>query len=339
MASPPAASLPPSPRPPIPPPGQPVAGASAAEPVPAEIPGFRKGDGDKVDLDQARAELGIERALEALDRELVGLVPVKERLRDIASLLLVDRLREEFGLRTTRPNLHMSFTGPPGTGKTTVATRMAEILHSLGYLPTSHLVTVSREDMVGQYVGHTAPRTKDVLKKAMGGVLFIDEAYVLHRPENERDYGQEAIEILMQVMEEQRDRLVVILAGYGDRMESFFATNPGLRSRIAHHIDFPPFSVDELVEIGHRALAEQGYEPAPAAEEVFRRYVELRREQPHFANARSIRNALERTRLRQATRLVETGGSVGRSDLRRLEPADLLASRVFDTAGEPPLQP
>lgn len=298
------------------------------------------GEGDEVDLDKARAELGIERALEALDRELVGLVPVKQRLRDVASLLLVDRLREEFGLRTTRPNLHMSFTGLPGTGKTTVATRMAEILHALGYLPTAHLVTVSREDMVGQYVGHTAPRTKDVLKRAMGGVLFIDEAYALHRPENERDYGQEAIEILMQVMEEQRERLVVILAGYGDRMERFFATNPGLRSRIAHHIDFPPFTVGELVEIGHRALAEQGYELAPAAEEVFHRYVELRSAQPHFANARSIRNALERARLRQATRLVEAGGRIGRSELRCLEPADLLASRVFhdNEDHEPPAQ-
>lgn len=306
-----------------------VAADEADEPVSEEGSRPKMGQGDEVDLDQARAELGIGRALEALDRELVGLVPVKERLRDVASLLLVDRLRAEFGLRTTRPNLHMSFTGPPGSGKTTVATRMAEILHALGYLPTAHLVTVSREDMVGQYVGHTAPRTKDVLKRAMGGVLFIDEAYALHRPENERDYGQEAIEILMQVMEEQRERLVVILAGYGDRMERFFATNPGLRSRIAHHIDFPPFTVDELVEIGHRALAEQGYELAPAAEEVFQRYVELRSAQPHFANARSIRNALERARLRQATRLVEAGGRIGRSELRCLEPADLLASRVF----------
>jgi probable Rubsico expression protein CbbX len=296
-----------------------------AEPVPER----QMADGDEIDLDRARSELGIERALEQLDRELVGLVPVKARLRDVASLLLVDRLRSELGLRTTRPNLHMSFTGPPGTGKTTVATKMAEILHALGYLPTAHLVTVSREDMVGQYVGHTAPRTKDVLKRAMGGVLFIDEAYALHRPENERDYGQEAIEILMQVMEEQRDRLVVILAGYGDRMERFFATNPGLRSRIAHHIDFPPFTVDELVEIGHRALAEQGYELAPEAEEVFRRYVELRSAKPHFANARSIRNALERARLRQATRLVDAGGRVGRAELRRIEPPDLLASRVF----------
>ncbi|MGO9197009.1 MAG: AAA family ATPase [Acidimicrobiales bacterium] len=302
------------------------------QPVPEPALGRIIAGGDEVDLDRARAELGIERALDQLDHELVGLAPVKERLRDVASLLLVDRIREELGLRTTRPNLHMSFTGPPGTGKTTVAMKMAEILHALGYLPTANLVTVSREDLVGQYVGHTAPRTKDVLKRAMGGVLFIDEAYALHRPENERDYGQESIEILMQVMEEQRDRLVVILAGYGDRMEQFFATNPGLRSRISHHIDFPPFTVDELVEIGHRALAEQGYELAPEAEEVFRRYVETRKAQPHFANARSIRNALDRARLRQATRLVQAGGLVGRADLRRIEPADLLASRVFREA-------
>jgi probable Rubsico expression protein CbbX len=199
--------------------------------------------GATVDIDEVRADLGVGRTLDELDAQLVGLAPVKKRLREIGSLLLVDRLRLRFGLDSPRPSLHMCFAGPPGTGKTTVATKMAEILHALGYLPSNHLVTAGREDLVGQYVGHTAPKTKDVVKRAMGGVLFIDEAYSLHRPDNERDYGQEAIEILLQVMEEHRDRLVVILAGYRDRMDGFFALNPGLRSRIAHHVDFPEFEL------------------------------------------------------------------------------------------------
>lgn len=282
-----------------------------------------------VDVAALRDDLGVDRALDALNQELVGLDPVKHRLREIAALLLVDRLRQRFGLESTRPNLHMCFTGAPGTGKTTVATKMGEILHSLGYLPSGHLVTVTREDLVGQYVGHTAPKTSEVLKRAMGGVLFIDEAYALYRTDNERDYGQEAIEMLLQVMEEHRDQLVVILAGYRDRMDTFFTNSPGLRSRIAHHLDFPEYDVDELVEIGHRMLAEQGYELAPSAEATFRSYVERRKSQAHFANARSVRNAIERARLRHAARILDSAESVSRDDLQRIETEDMLASSVF----------
>lgn len=287
------------------------------------------GPGHSVDLDRARTDMGMNGLLDELDGSLVGLVPVKSRLREIEALLLVDRLRDRFGLATEPPTLHMCFAGPPGTGKTTVATRMATILHALGYLPTDRLITVSREDLVGQYVGHTAPKTKEVLQRAMGGVLFIDEAYSLHRPGNERDYGGEAIEILLRVMEDDRDKLVVILAGYGDRMDQFFSLNPGLRSRIAHHIDFPEFGLDELVTIGRRMLSAQGYALSPAAVPVFEDYVRLRLGQPHFANARSIRNSIERARLRQAARLVERGGLVNRESLRLIEAEDLLASRVF----------
>jgi probable Rubsico expression protein CbbX len=304
-----------------------------ARPLPSELDDARPLGTDpdvQVDLDALRAELGVSRTLDELDATLVGLAPVKQRLRQIEALLLVDQLRRRLGLQAPRPNLHMCFAGPPGTGKTTVASKMAGILHALGYLPTDRLVTVTREDLVGQYVGHTAPKTKEVLQRAMGGVLFIDEAYALHRPDNERDYGQEAIEMLLAAMEDHRDRLVVILAGYADRMDGFFALNPGLRSRIAHHLDFPEFETDELVAIGHRMLADQGYELAPAAEAVFRSYVELRRGQPHFANARSIRNAIERTRLRHAARLVATGGLVDRDTLRLLQPEDLLGSSIFD---------
>src|SRR5947207_1636828 len=228
--------------------------------------------------------------LQQLDQELVGLKSVKTRIREIAALLLVDRMRRSMGLEARPPSLHMSFTGPPGTGKTTVAMRMATILHRLSYVRKGHLVAVTRDDLVGQYIGHTAPKTKEVLKRAMGGVLFIDEAYYLYRPENERDYGQEAIEILLQVMENQREDLVVILAGYADRMDRFFTSNPGFRSRIAHHIDFPDFGDAELLAIGETMLARQNYRLSPRARDALTRYITARRTQPHFANARSIRN-------------------------------------------------
>jgi probable Rubsico expression protein CbbX len=225
----------------------------------------------------------------------------------------------------------MCFTGNPGTGKTTVAMRMATILHRLGHVRRGHLVAVTRDDLVGQYIGHTAPKTKEVLKRAMGGVLFIDEAYYLYRPENERDYGQEAIEILMQVMENQREDLVVIFAGYKGRMDTFFQSNPGLGSRVAHHIDFPDYSVDELGEIAERMVTALGLRLSPPGRQALGEYLQLRREQPNFANARSLRNALDRARLRQARRLLEAG-RVDAGMLMTLEAEDIRASRVFDAA-------
>jgi len=278
----------------------------------------------------------IHELLAELDRELVGLAPVKARVRDIAALLVIDRLRRSQGLQSSTPSLHMSFTGNPGTGKTTVALRMAQILHRLGYLRKGHLVAVSRDDLVGQYVGHTAPKTREVLKKAMGGVLFIDEAYYLYRPDNERDYGQEAIEILLQVMENDRDDLVVILAGYGARMETFFQSNPGMRSRIAHHLEFPDFSADELLQIAERMLHEQQYVFGPGGREAFREYLGRRVAQPLFANARSVRNALDRARLRQASRLFgKNSEELTRDELSAILPADILASRVFLPSPQP----
>lgn len=282
-----------------------------------------------IDLAAEHAASKVDDHIAQLSERLVGLVPVKQRISDIASLLLVDRVRARHGLQTTAPTLHMSFTGNPGTGKTTVASAMAEILHELGYLRTSRLVSVTRDDLVGEYIGHTAPKTKAVLKRAMGGVLFIDEAYYLYRPENERDYGQEAIEILLQEMEDNRDDLVVILAGYADRMNTFFTANPGFRSRVAHHIDFPDYTNDELVQIAELQLEEQHYHLSPAAKELFGEYIELRRHQPHFANARSVRNALDRARLRHATRQVSLG-QVSLEDLSTIDVEDLRSSRVFD---------
>jgi probable Rubsico expression protein CbbX len=279
---------------------------------------------------QVLAQSQVESVMAELDRDLVGLAPVKQRIRDIAALLVIDKLRLNLGLQAQTPSLHMCFTGNPGTGKTTVAMRMAQILHRLGYVRKGHLVAVTRDDLVGQYIGHTAPKTKEVLKKAMGGVLFIDEAYYLYRPENERDYGQEAIEILLQVMENQRDDLVVILAGYKDRMDTFFQSNPGMNSRIAHHIAFPDYSIDELLEISQHMLGDQHYCFGEGAADVFRCYVGRRIAQPHFANARSVRNALDRARLRQASRLfAERDREWTEAELSTITPADLLASRVF----------
>ena len=278
------------------------------------------------------AQSQVEAVLDELDRDLVGLAPVKQRIRDIAALLVIDKLRLNLGLQAQSPSLHMSFTGNPGTGKTTVAMRMAEILHRLGYVRKGHLVAVTRDDLVGQYIGHTAPKTKEVLKKAMGGVLFIDEAYYLYRPENERDYGQEAIEILLQVMENQRDDLVVILAGYKDRMDTFFKSNPGLSSRIAHHLDFPDYTQGELMAIAQRMLATMNYRFGAGAAEVFDEYLQRRLKQPHFANARSVRNALDRARLRQASRLFADRERVlDEAALTTIAAEDIRASRLFNT--------
>ncbi len=275
---------------------------------------------------------GVRALLDKLDAELIGLAPVKNRIRDIAALLLIDKLRAEQGLQSHPPSLHMCFTGNPGTGKTTVAMRMAEVLKQLGYVRKGHMVAVTRDDLVGQFIGHTAPKTKEVVKKAMGGVLFIDEAYYLYKPENERDYGQESIEILLQTMENNRDDLVVILAGYKDRMDTFFGSNPGMASRIAHNIDFPDYSEPELMQIAQLMLRDLNYDFDASAGAAFTRYIALRRHQPHFANARSVRNALDRMRLRHATRLVSSNIVPTRAQLTTLQAEDILASRVFGAA-------
>ena len=286
----------------------------------------------RVDLAALLAESQVQPVLDQLDRDLIGLAPVKTRIREIAALLLVERARQRLQLPAGAPSLNMCFTGNPGTGKTTVALRMAQILHRLGYLRKGQLVAATRDDLVGQYVGHTAPKTREMLKKAMGGVLFIDEAYYLYRPENERDYGQEAIEILLQAMEASRDDLVVILAGYKDRMDVFFRSNPGMSSRIAHHVDFPDYTDEELLAIAERMLERMHYRLSPPAREVLERYIERRRTQPHFANARSIRNALDRARLRQANRLfARKAEPLGRDDLMTIDAEDILRSRVFSS--------
>ena len=286
-----------------------------------------------IDLQEILRDAEVEPVMAQLEDELIGLAPVKARIREIAAFLVVSRARAGLGLEAATPSLHMCFTGNPGTGKTTVALRMAEILHRLGYVRKGHVVSVTRDDLVGQYIGHTAPKTKEILKKAMGGVLFIDEAYYLYRPENERDYGQEAIEILLQVMENHRDDLVVILAGYKDRMDTFFKSNPGMSSRIAHHIDFPDYSENELLQITEKMVGGMNYHLDEGARSAMDEYIHLRRQQPHFANARSIRNALDRARLRQANRIFKraTGADsmVTTDELSTLTAEDIRASRVF----------
>lgn len=286
-----------------------------------------------VDLNAILREANVFEVLDQLDRELIGLAPVKQRIREIASFLVVSKARAQMGIEAETPSLHMCFTGNPGTGKTTVAMRMAEILHRLGYVRKGHVVSVTRDDLVGQYIGHTAPKTKEVLKKAMGGVLFIDEAYYLYRPENERDYGQESIEILLQVMENNRDDLVVILAGYKDRMDTFFKSNPGMSSRIAHHIDFPDYTDEELCMIADKMVGKMHYALDDGARLALKEYIAARKSQPHFANARSIRNALDRARLRQANRVFELAAKPGhlatREELSCISEQDIRASRVF----------
>lgn len=287
-------------------------------------------DERRVDLGKLYAESNIGETIDQLESDLVGLLPVKTRIREIAALLLVESARRGLGIQAEPPSLHMSFTGNPGTGKTTVARRMADVLHRLKYIRRNHVVTVSRDDLVGQYIGHTAPKTKDILKKAMGGVLFIDEAYYLYRPENERDYGQEAIEILLQVMEDHRDDLVVVLAGYKDRMDTFFRSNPGMASRIAHHIDFPDYSADELFRIAEMMAATMHYRFDEAGRAVMREYITLRMQQPRFSNARSIRNGIDRARLRQANRLFAGRGELlDRAALETITAEDIRVSRVF----------
>ena len=289
------------------------------------------GNDTVIDLQAAYEGAGIQAMLDQLDLELIGLRPVKARIREIAALLVVDRARQQVGLETKPPSLHMSFTGRPGTGKTTVAARMSKILHGLGYVRKGHVVTATRDDLVGQYIGHTAPKTREMLKKAMGGVLFIDEAYYLYRPENERDYGAEAIEILLQVMESNRDDLVVIFAGYKDRMDIFYQSNPGLSSRVANHIDFPDYSAEELLAIAQLVLAAENYRFSQEATAAFADYIHRRMQLPFFANARSIRNAIDRARMRQANRLFSRIGSpLTKLDLMTIEAEDITASRVFD---------
>lgn len=284
-----------------------------------------------INLQEEYSKTEIAKILGLLDEELVGLKPVKTRIREIAALLLIDKLRTSLGITAGNPGLHMSFTGSPGTGKTTVGLKMADILYQLGYVQKGHLLTVTRDDLVGQYIGHTAPKTKEVLKKAMGGVLFIDEAYYLYKPDNERDYGSEAIEILLQVMENQREDLVVILAGYKEPMDKFYESNPGLSSRIANHIDFPDYSVDELLQIAKLMLQDQQYQLTPDAEVALTEYIKRRKQRPLFANARSVKNALDRARMRQANRIFDSRGQVlTKKELVNIEPQDILQSTIFD---------
>jgi probable Rubsico expression protein CbbX len=284
-----------------------------------------------VNLQEEYQKTEIAKILNLLNEELVGLAPVKSRIREIAALLLIDKLRRNLGITSANPGLHMSFTGSPGTGKTTVGLKMADILFQLGYIEKGHLLTVTRDDLVGQYIGHTAPKTKEVLKKAMGGVLFIDEAYYLYKPDNERDYGSEAIEILLQVMENQRDDLVVILAGYKEPMDKFYESNPGLSSRIANHIDFPDYTVEELLKISKLMLEEQQYQLTPDAEVALENYIQKRKEKPLFANARSVKNALDRARMRQANRIFDSRGQVlTKKELVNLEASDILQSTIFN---------
>jgi len=290
-----------------------------------------------INLQDEYRKTNIQGIIDQLEEDLVGLAPVKQRIKEISALLLVQRLRKNLGLgiNSSAVGLHMSFTGSPGTGKTEVGNRMADILFKLGYIRKGHLITVTRDDLVGQYIGHTAPKTKDVLKRAMGGVLFIDEAYYLYKPDNERDYGSESIEILLQVMENQREDLVIIFAGYKDRMDNFYESNPGLSSRVANHIDFPNYTPDELIQIAHLILAEQQYRMTDEAESILRDYIEKRCKLPLFANARTVANAIDTARMRHANRMFNSGDAIlTKADLVTIEAQDIKESSLFSELGD-----
>lgn len=248
---------------------------------------------------------GVQDQLDKLENDLVGLVPVKSRVKEIAALLVMDKMRRKLGFETAVPSLHMSFTGAPGTGKTTVAVRMGQILAKMGYSRRGHVVLATRDDLVGQYVGHTAPKTKEMIKKAMGGVLLVDEAYYLYNAANDRDYGQESIEILLNVMENNQDDLVVAVAGYKDKMDAFFSYIPGMMSRIGNHIDFPNYQSDELVKIAAVMARDLEYSITADAFPVFQDYITRRMELPYFSNARTVRNAMDRARMNSAIRTFE----------------------------------
>ena len=271
---------------------------------------------------------GVTEILEQLDHDLVGLIPVKKRVREIAALLVLDKMRRKLGFDTSVPSLHMCFTGAPGTGKTTVAVRMGQILARMGYCRQGHVVVATRDDLVGQYVGHTAPKTKEMVKKAMGGILLVDEAYYLYNAANDRDYGQESIEILLNVMENNKEDLIVVLAGYKDRMDTFFSFIPGMSSRIGNHVDFPNYEINELTDIAAVMGRDLEYDLDQPALDMFQKYITRRMELPFFSNARTVRNAMDRARMNSAIRIFNSkmdpssNGLVNKEELMKITDAD-----------------
>ena len=274
---------------------------------------------DSIDIKECYKQTGISDILNTLDQELVGLKTVKNRVREISSVLLFDRIREIQELPVLNSSLHMAFTGRTGTGKTSVATKIALVLRSLGYLTKGHLTNVTREDLVGQYVGHTAPKTREQLQKAKGGILFIDEAYQLYKPDNERDYGAEAIELLLQVMENQRDDLIIIFAGAKDKLEKFFNSNPGVSSRIGNHINFNDYTTSELVEITKFLLHNDNrYKFNDETIKILEFYLDQFTKFPAFSNVRTIKVFLNQLFSYQSIRIENTLINTGKLDYESL---------------------
>lgn len=282
--------------------------------------------GDSIDIKDCYEKTGIENILGQLDEELVGLEDVKTKVREISSVLLFDRIRELQELSTLQSSLHMSFTGRPGTGKTSVAAKIGLVLRNLGFLTKGHITTVTREDMVGQYVGHTAPKTKECLNLATGGMLFIDEAHHLYKPDNERDYGSEAIELILQVMENQREDLIFVFSGGKDKIDNFFNSNPGISSRIGNHVDFLDYNTDELVAITKFLLHnESRYKFTDKTIEILRFYIEQLEKFPAFSNVRTIKIFLNQLLSYQSIRIEEeltTNGSLTYESLTYIRPED-----------------
>lgn len=280
---------------------------------------------------------GLESILAELDA-LVGLEPVKEVAREIVAYVQIQQKRAQEQLVTASLVSHMIFKGNPGTGKTTVARIISRLFHQMQILSKGHLIEVERADLVGEYIGHTAQKTREQVKKALGGVLFIDEAYSLARG-GEKDFGREAIDVLVRAMENHREQFVLILAGYKEEMEWFIRTNPGLRSRFPIQIDFADYNLAELMAIGQKMLAERDYLLSPEAEEELERILRrsiLITETAAMGNARLVRNLIEEAMRRQALRLVKRARPT-RQELMLLEKDDFqVAARV---AGENEVDP
>lgn len=264
-----------------------------------------------------------------LQRELDGLVGldhIKEFMFEIFALLQIAVMRSAAGLLSDPQVYHMVFKGNPGTGKTTVARIVARMFQRMGVLSKGHLIEVERADLVGEYIGHTAQKTRDLVKKALGGILFIDEAYSLARG-GEKDFGKEAIDTLVKAMEDQKNQFILILAGYSDEMDFFLDTNPGLPSRFPIQMEFPDYSIDQLIQIAEGMVKERDYILMPQAILKMKQHLlSEKSETEHlFSNARYVRNVIERSIRQQAVRLLQqySGGSPGKLELMTIRTEDL----------------
>merc|ERR1711988_180321 len=264
--------------------------------------------------------------IDDLDNELIGLKPVKDKMRRYAGQMLSQQIRKDAGVRAEIPPLHHVFTGNPGTGKTTVAMKMGELYREMGFINSGHTVQATRADLVGQYIGHTGPKTKEMITRSFGGILFIDEAYGLYK-EDSRDYGSEVLEMLVKFMDTTPNSdFVIILAGYRNLMTKMLNANLNLMSRMGNWIDFPDYNDDELLEISQLLANTYGYNYDNDAQDTFKEFMRIRKEFPYFSNARTVRNCMERARRIAATRILndalDNGTKYTMDEIQTFQPGD-----------------